>query len=497
MAIVIKGVCMFKYLLLMLCVPLVAQADDSRMVQLDAVCRISTIPVNGHLEIGTGTVCGINDGYVYILTAGHVVQNQHIVNVECWHNGYITSKLQGQVLVSDMNIDAGMVVVPISVFGSSLPNIIALGDVADLPHPGDVLLSTGCALGEWPSMWRGHVLSYDPADGRMLFTPVPEQGRSGSAITNASGTKIVGVLIAKTDKYGVSTRIDVLRNTMSASVASKATSFHWDDCVKQQTAIVLTNNGPYILPHPFPGASEGSGNSQQNQGGVQGTWPTPPAPAAPIIINSPPPQQCAPQGPSYDPRVEGLQSQVGSLGQGLNKANSDIQSLGNGLNAVGKDVTDIKGAVGGLIAIHDKLETDAAAGGLRGKVASDVLSATSGTDSGLRTGLLTGGGVLGVILLLYFGYTHLKNTGHGPLGDLVDQLAAQFPNNTGLQTLKTQVDGVDSKLSTLINHASSTNSAITQVATAATQAATVANQTAATVASTIANAAAILPKVVV
>jgi hypothetical protein len=101
-------------------------------------------------------------------------------------------------------------------FAGLAPKIIPLGEKTASPRPGGSIMSVGCADGSWSTGWKGHVLGYSGAD--MYFQPPPANGRSGSAIFNAEGTKIVGLLKARMadDSAGIATSLPSLHRAFSS-----------------------------------------------------------------------------------------------------------------------------------------------------------------------------------------------------------------------------------------------------------------------------------------
>ena len=198
---VLKAIASFcVFLCLLVPAGATANVDD----HLDAVCRITA----GN-SMGSGCVFYIGSDYVYVLTNNHVVTTQKVVGLDFWSTGYQSSRLEGQVLVADPSIDSAVVLVPTGVFGGRLPNAIPLGQPADAPVAGATIVSAGCPGGAWPSAWKGHVLGYTGGD--ILFVPPVMGGRSGSAILDAEGSKIVGLLWGTNDEHGIAIGIEKLR----------------------------------------------------------------------------------------------------------------------------------------------------------------------------------------------------------------------------------------------------------------------------------------------
>lgn len=184
--------------------PVVASVADC----IDATCRITT-PDGSR---GTGCVFEISQGQVYVLTAAHVVGKHAMVTCEFWRDGHQSSPLTGRVIarVDRPLTDAAIVAVDVAQFGGRLPAAIPIAPAGTVLKSGDTLTSVGCARGAWSSGWKGHVLEYQGTD--LLFVPAPADGRSGSAIFDAAGEKIVGIIRARTldNETGIATGLQAL-----------------------------------------------------------------------------------------------------------------------------------------------------------------------------------------------------------------------------------------------------------------------------------------------
>ncbi len=179
----------------------------------EATCRI-TAADGGR---GSGCAFRISDGTVYVLTNAHVATSATL-EVEFWRDGHKSNPLIGRLVTRDAKVDAAVVAVAGSQFAGVLPKIIPIAAADRSPRPGDSVMSVGCAAGSWSTGWKGHVLGYSGAD--MYFLPPPANGRSGSAIFDARGETIVGLLKARTgdDSTGIASSLPSLHGAFSASV---------------------------------------------------------------------------------------------------------------------------------------------------------------------------------------------------------------------------------------------------------------------------------------
>jgi len=178
---------------------------------IDATCRI-TAADGGR---GTGCVFEVSQGRVYVLTAAHVVGQSRRVECEFWRHGHRSSPLAGQVTARNEAADAAIVVLGQAAFGGVLPTAIPLAPRDHVLRPGQPIVSVGCAGGSWSTGFKGHVLGYQGAD--LLFVPGPANGRSGSAIFDAAGQRIVGLLRARSmdDSRGIATSLQALYGAFS------------------------------------------------------------------------------------------------------------------------------------------------------------------------------------------------------------------------------------------------------------------------------------------
>ncbi|MCP4535804.1 MAG: hypothetical protein GY832_01495 [Chloroflexi bacterium] len=250
----------------------------------DASCRVRA----SDGSTGSGCAFANSNGMVYVLTNAHVATTPTI-SLEFWRGGHKSSQLSGRVIAKDTKADAAIVAIAETSFGGVLPDVIPLGGSGDSPRPGGSIMSVGCAGGSWSTGWKGHVLGYSGAD--MYFQPPPANGRSGSAIFDAEGTKIVGLLYARKqdDSAGIATSLPALHRAFAGRNTKLETSI-----LKEAAKTRVQCPGGNC---PAPGSGQKSPwrlspyrhNQDQRIGGLQQqqqVWPTMPgvaAPAAPSI----------------------------------------------------------------------------------------------------------------------------------------------------------------------------------------------------------------------
>ncbi len=193
-----------------------AGLDDA----LHAVCRIK-VPGSA----GTGMAFAQDEANVYVLTNAHVAgaRRGNRVTCEFWRDGHKSVPLPGvnvwasyAPLEDGFHRDIAIVQVPKASFAGRLPSIMPLGDASDSPVAGQPVISCGCPLGTWPTMWRGHVLDRIRQRGEVVnFVPPPEPGRSGSAILDADGSKIIGLVAWGVRGNGIGMTIGEIREAMA------------------------------------------------------------------------------------------------------------------------------------------------------------------------------------------------------------------------------------------------------------------------------------------
>lgn len=169
-------------------------AEASLADCIDATCRISA-PDGSR---GTGCAFEKSQGYVFVLTAAHVVGGHGSVECEFWRQGHQSIPLTAKVIVRSQTIDAAVVSLPLSAFGGLAPTCVPIAPQDYRLAEGDTVTSVGCASGAWATGWKGHVLGY--ANLSLCFMPPPADGRSGSALFDARGEKIVGLIWGRQDE---------------------------------------------------------------------------------------------------------------------------------------------------------------------------------------------------------------------------------------------------------------------------------------------------------
>lgn len=164
-------------------------AGDGLETKHSATARLSA----GDRGRGSGTVFEISEGRIFVITNAHVATTRDM-RAEFYVGGHASRPIAATTIWSDQQNDLAVVSADVSALGGVLPAVVRLAPPETVLRPGDTVRSVGCPQGGWPTGFEGHVLGYD--DGRIAFQPPPAQGRSGSAMVDASG-RIVGVVNAQ------------------------------------------------------------------------------------------------------------------------------------------------------------------------------------------------------------------------------------------------------------------------------------------------------------
>jgi hypothetical protein len=163
-------------------------AEASLADCIDATCRIKT--PDG--STGSGCVFEISQGTVFVLTNRHVVGTAGSVRCVFWQHGHQSTAIAGNVAARSDQADVALVTLPASAFDGRLPRVIPIAPEGTRLRQGETVTSVGCAGGAWATGFKGHVLGHDGTS--VCFTPPPADGRSGSALFDAGGRRIVGLI---------------------------------------------------------------------------------------------------------------------------------------------------------------------------------------------------------------------------------------------------------------------------------------------------------------
>ena len=191
--------------------PAQEQTTASWTACVEATCRVTAA------DGGRGTGCAFerSQGYVFVLTGAHVATSP-TVQCEFWHRGHQSRPVPGRVILRHAGTDVAVVAVAESAFAGVLPPVVPLAPPDWVATAGQTLASVGCAGGAWATGWKGHALGYGNAD--LHFLPAPANGRSGSALFDASGRYIVGLIRARSvdDRRGIATSVQAIYRALGS-----------------------------------------------------------------------------------------------------------------------------------------------------------------------------------------------------------------------------------------------------------------------------------------
>jgi len=234
--------------LLALTLSIIAIAPASAVASLhecyDATCRVH---VSGHA--GTGCIFAADDTHYYVLTNAHVTRQgdkprlvfvmrgaERSVDAETvWHSY--------AALEQGYHRDIAVMKIPRAAFGDYTPSVIPLAEESFSLVENEEIASAGCPGGRWITAWKGQATSLT-ADA-FNFVPPPMGGRSGSAIFDAAGTKIIGLLAWGGGGEGTAQTIGEIYRAMRGEPAKLYT-----EQPREAARIVLVGHRA-VLPEPL------------------------------------------------------------------------------------------------------------------------------------------------------------------------------------------------------------------------------------------------------
>ena len=310
---------------------------------------------------GTAVVVG-NDGQTLVLaTCGHVVRKgkqgdgpiHQTMAVECWRDGFRSTAQPARVTAAGLpgDLDAGLLGVSVAVFGGSPPPQVPLAPTGFQLQPGQTIISVGCAMGSWPTVFRGHVVQMSAEEqaevplGSFAFTPGPAPGRSGSGVfaLYQGQPVLVGILYgqSKVLPRGYATSIDTIRQK-------------WGVVAKTSIVPVQCENGqcPGVIPKVYQGIFGGGNRSQPPQ-----------PPPLPVPSNPFPgmPAWGGPATPTVDAQLTGrvatLEAKVVSLERGLGDVTMAVDPYASEeVEGLKSKVAEVVEELGGFRGVIDKVK---------------------------------------------------------------------------------------------------------------------------------------------
>jgi hypothetical protein len=133
---------------------------------------------------GSGTCVYFDGNFYYVLTNAHVVGNSSTASVEFFAIGWKTSFIEGPVIWKKFqeltDVDFAIIKIDKSKLGKFRTRVIPLIPANSSFDAKAYLQSVGCPEARWAQAFEGHFIGGD--ESRLLFTPPPRPGQSGSGI---------------------------------------------------------------------------------------------------------------------------------------------------------------------------------------------------------------------------------------------------------------------------------------------------------------------------
>jgi V8-like Glu-specific endopeptidase len=185
---------------------------------MQSVCRLQDL--NGK-DLGSGVAyyAGEESNYIYILTAGHVVEPLETNNCQCvfYSNGRQLAAIPAVVETKDYvkieKYEKNMIVKDLATLRvnkskfkspNDYPKCIPLARPDITIRVGDQIISCGCPGPHiplnYPSTFNGYIT--EVLDDAFYFQPNVIEGRSGSPVFNVSGERVIGIVIWKSNWGG-------------------------------------------------------------------------------------------------------------------------------------------------------------------------------------------------------------------------------------------------------------------------------------------------------
>jgi thiol-disulfide isomerase/thioredoxin len=173
---------------------LIENAGDEAVTPMDASVRLR-VTINGHINLGSGTIVECTGERARIVTCGHIFRGfteGSRIEVNLFRNGQEQSML-GELVKFDLASDVGLIQI-------ATPERLPTAPVARAPQGVQVnesVINIGCSGGQPPTREELSVTAVNPYEGpdNLECSGVPVQGRSGGGLFKASG-ELVGVCIA-------------------------------------------------------------------------------------------------------------------------------------------------------------------------------------------------------------------------------------------------------------------------------------------------------------
>tara|TARA_Y100000034_G_scaffold129820_1_gene187003 strand:- start:2646 stop:3341 length:696 start_codon:yes stop_codon:yes gene_type:complete len=149
---------------------------------------------------GTGVIYQEDEKKYWIMTAGHVVDKEDVskIEVEFFAKGFQTTRFEVKKAWLNYTHGGTNDLAILHMEKASLgrwhkPTVMPIAPRTRKLKVHQVVFSTGCPKGSWPTTFLGHIRSTQGST--FTFVPCPHKGRSGSPVFDENGTEIIGIVI--------------------------------------------------------------------------------------------------------------------------------------------------------------------------------------------------------------------------------------------------------------------------------------------------------------
>ncbi len=290
-------------------------------------------------------------------------------------------------------------------------------------------------------------------DGELRFLPAPANGRSGSAVFDGEGRRIVALLTARTGDgaEGIATPVQAIYRAF--------------DCHRCAAADPMSGRPVSPMPElpqrpvsllaalPAKGGRAASAVAGRvavlgRRGGRRPRLQHEARQAYRVAreghrrgVDSRPPA-----APDYGPQIREAADTAKEAAKKADEAQAAIKpAIDESLKPIHEDLAKLKPAIELADKVQGKLDKLAELPGPLGKPAQKIEAdlAAGNVDQGLRDAAKAVGAVLAVLGLVAAITLHLIGQHKGAIRVLADQLAAQNPNNTALTAIAQKIDSVE------------------------------------------------------
>ena len=278
--------------------------------------------------------------------------------------------------------------------------------------------------------------------------PAPANGRSGSAVFDGEGRRIVALLTARTGdgSEGIATPVQAIYRAFDSTASPQRTQ-----CPGGQCPNCPNGQCPYLLPYrqreaQRPAPSPGPWPSLGGAVAASPDYSTKLDKLIELQEKAIAPASSASAAPDYGPQIREAADTAKEAVKKADEAQAAIKpAIEESLKPIHEDLAKLKPAIELADKVQAKLDKLAELPGPLGKPAQkiDADLAAGNVDQGLRDAAKAVGAVLAVLGLVAAITLHLIGQHKGAIRVLADQLAAQNPTNTALTAIAQKIDSVE------------------------------------------------------